>query len=106
MIDDCEIFDRLEQSYVKIGRMQSNIEMLEIELRAKATELNMMANNRKIGTVEDGKKFIALAHDLVNAMRDGKKIEAIKIVREVHGLGLKDAKDVVEDAMYADTKVC
>lgn len=30
------------------------------------------------------------------ALRDGRKIEAIKIVRETTGLGLKEAKDLVE----------
>lgn len=28
--------------------------------------------------------------------RDGRKIEAIKVVREITGLGLKEAKDMVE----------
>ena len=33
---------------------------------------------------------------LLELMRDGKKIEAIKLYRERHGVGLKEAKDAVE----------
>ena len=35
--------------------------------------------------------------------RQGRKIEAIKIVREKTGLGLKEAKDLVETPGWADT---
>ncbi len=36
------------------------------------------------------------------ALRQGNKIEAIKIVREATGLGLKEAKDAVEAAVDRD----
>ena len=35
--------------------------------------------------------------DMARMIRAGKKIEAIKIYREVFGVGLKDAKDAVEE---------
>lgn len=35
---------------------------------------------------------------LLVAFRERKKIEAIKIVRELTGLGLKEAKDLIERA--------
>ncbi len=34
--------------------------------------------------------------DVLQLMRDGKKIEAVKRYRELHGVGLKEAKDAVE----------
>jgi ribosomal protein L7/L12 len=34
---------------------------------------------------------------VVNALSQGNKIEAIKLLREANGIGLKEAKDVVED---------
>lgn len=37
-----------------------------------------------------------LPADVVQAMRDGRKIEAIRLLREQTGMGLKDAKDAVE----------
>lgn len=39
---------------------------------------------------------------LAAALRDGRKIEAIKRYRELHGVGLREAKDAVE-AMQAGT---
>jgi len=36
------------------------------------------------------------------ALREGHTIEAIRIVREVRGIGLKDAKDAVDAAIAAD----
>ena len=37
---------------------------------------------------------------LMRGMRDNKKIEAIKACRELTGLGLKEAKDMVEFVMH------
>lgn len=37
--------------------------------------------------------------DMMNAMATGKKIEAIKACRSLTGLGLKEAKDMIETAM-------
>lgn len=34
--------------------------------------------------------------EIVSALADGNKIEAIKLYREASGVGLKDAKDAVE----------
>ena len=35
--------------------------------------------------------------DIVQALRDGKKIDAIKLYRQSTGVGLKEAKDFVEE---------
>ena len=35
---------------------------------------------------------------MMELVRVGRKIEAIKVVREITGLGLKEAKDLVEGA--------
>lgn len=34
--------------------------------------------------------------DIIAAIKDGRKVTAIKYYRAVHGVGLKDAKDAVE----------
>jgi ribosomal protein L7/L12 len=39
----------------------------------------------------------ALSTAAISALYQGNKIEAIKIIREERGLGLKEAKDAVED---------
>ena len=50
----------------------------------------------------DALKGVKLPDAAKLALRQGNKIEAIKIVREAAGLGLKEAKDVVEAATAAD----
>lgn len=37
-----------------------------------------------------------LSKDVVNAIRSGRTIEAIKLLREERGLGLKEAKELVD----------
>jgi ribosomal protein L7/L12 len=41
----------------------------------------------------------------LSALQQGSKIEAIKHVREAHHIGLKEAKDVVEQYMDANPQV-
>lgn len=43
-------------------------------------------------------------NDILELALNGRKIEAIKRYREVHGVGLKEAKDAVE-AMVEDRRV-
>ena len=38
----------------------------------------------------------ALPADVIGALRRGEKLDAIKLLREATGLGLKEAKDIVE----------
>lgn len=42
-----------------------------------------------------------LPGDAIAALEKGSKIDAIKVVREAQGIGLKDAKDVVEEFLAA-----
>lgn len=46
----------------------------------------------------------ALPADVAEAMRQGKKIEAIRLLREQTGLGLKEAKEAVEQDQHRKTK--
>jgi ribosomal protein L7/L12 len=46
-------------------------------------------------------KGSALPSPVVNALSKGEKIEAIKLLREARGIGLKEAKDIVEE--YVET---
>lgn len=40
--------------------------------------------------------FAGVQADIAQALRDGRKIEAIKLYREATGVGLKEAKDYVD----------
>lgn len=51
----------------------------------------MNATNRKAGVTSP------LSTAAISALRHGNKIEAIKIVREERKIGLKEAKDAVDD---------
>jgi ribosomal protein L7/L12 len=46
-------------------------------------------------------KGSALPSTVVSALSKGEKIEAIKLLREARGIGLKEAKDIVEE--YVET---
>ena len=42
--------------------------------------------------------YKALPSEVINALQNGQKIQAIKLYRKASGVGLKDAKDFIEDA--------
>ncbi len=46
-----------------------------------------------------------LPDEVIAALRDGHKIEAIKLLRESHGIGLKQAKELVEMVARGQTPV-
>jgi CHASE3 domain sensor protein len=46
-----------------------------------------------------------IPQDAVAALHRGNKIEAIKLVREAQGIGLKEAKDLVEQFLRTDQAV-
>lgn len=48
-------------------------------------------------SVIDGDQRSAAVGEVKRLLREGKKIEAIKVFREAFGVGLKEAKDAVED---------
>ena len=62
-----------------------------------------MARIRRAGGAQDnGETMIPekgkdLPAAVATALSQGQKIEAIKLLREAHGIGLKEAKDIVED---------
>jgi hypothetical protein len=45
---------------------------------------------------------LELAPEIVTAVNAGRKLEAIKLLREEYGMGLVEAKDVVDELMEAD----
>jgi hypothetical protein len=74
---------------VRLNGIRSRIEVLS-RVEAKLDLLLKQANI----------KFDPYANvplDIVQALRAGKKIEAIKLYRQSSGVGLKEAKDFVEE---------
>jgi len=77
------------------------------------TEAEFMALKSRVGELEDRLQFLyrrlnidymdpnsdpALAPQVQEALRRGNKIEAIKIYRELTGVGLAEAKQAIERA--------
>ena len=50
----------------------------------------------KPGSRSAPSKSLSSEQDIIDALKDGNKIEAIKHYRYVHGVGLKEAKQAVE----------
>ena len=83
---------------LKLGEVKSLIETLENELGVTASAPVMAVAGGAAGgaaaeEVEEKTEF-----DVVLADVGGSKVKVIKAVREITGLGLKDAKGLVESA--------
>ncbi len=59
------------------------------------------------GNNNQNQENFSLLYTVLNHLRAGKKIDAIKALRNETGVGLKDAKDIVEKALleYPDVKL-
>lgn len=79
------LLTRLMDAHKTIGRMEGEIASLhqEIVRAGPSTRDHHISNDNLV--------------KLIRFARNGEKISAIKLVREVSGLGLKDAKFLVDD---------
>jgi len=77
-----------------------------IRLTAEVERLNATRNATPTASFGDSQKdaIINALTNVCSAIANGNKITAIKITRELTGLGLKEAKDVVEGS-YSDSRV-
>ncbi|WP_298962286.1 50S ribosomal protein L7/L12 [uncultured Methylobacterium sp.] len=66
------------------------------ELIKERDQKNITYGQRLGGPGASKAETLAAMVGLLDALRNGRKIEAIKIVREMTGMGLKEAKDWVE----------
>lgn len=78
------VLDRLAQAVAKLA--------LETERREKAE--SAVADLRNAGPVPSSRDVV----EMMSAMAQGRKIEAIKYCRALTNYGLKEAKDMVEAA--------
>jgi ribosomal protein L7/L12 len=69
-------------------------EFEELRERLNRIEHNLATLMRHLGSAHAGTEWQLIATD------ESKKILAIKKCREVTGLGLREAKEMVEDFMY------
>lgn len=90
--DDLEFSKRVAEAAVTT--LSDKVTHLETEVEKKRTEIWEAATN-----TENRVRHCALptVRTLLGAMRGQRKIEAIKAVRELTYMGLKEAKDLVEE---------
>jgi ribosomal protein L7/L12 len=65
-----------------------------ITLDEAAAEIDRLRGD--ITPLDPGSATDPITPEIAAAIRSGRKIEAIKLYREAHGVGLKDAKDAVD----------
>lgn len=72
----------------KINQLQSDIKRMNVTLNKIAEEVGVAETTRNIDS------------ELRNLIAEGKEIKAIKRLRMVSGLGLKEAKEYVDNLKY------
>jgi ribosomal protein L7/L12 len=73
-----------------IASLQSRISQADRRVARVEHKLDLVLDH--LGLREDDPRL----DEVIALARDGKKIQAIKVYREVTGVGLKEAKDAVE----------
>ena len=85
---------------IKMLREKLNIGLKEAkDLVEKITSNNNMDKN--IGE----QKNVSVSEKVLDFLREGKKIDCVKVLREETGLGLKDSKDMVEKILSENSEV-
>ena len=77
---------------------EADIELLKSRINELEDRLKLVYRRLNIDYAEDANFDPALAPQIQDALRRGNKIEAIKIYRELTGVGLAEAKQVIDRA--------
>lgn len=85
-----------------IVALVQQVEALEEEVGSLASQLAEARAPITSSADEDRTRHLST---LIRSLAVGNKIEAIKAVRNLTGLGLKESKDLVENAMSVQLKV-
>ena len=86
---------------VKMLRKELNISLIE----AKELVDKVSAGDNDLGINLSNKETVSVSEKALEFLREGKKIDAIKVVREETGLGLKDSKELVEKVLEENSEV-
>ena len=99
----------LEQ--IKSGNKIDAVKMLRKELNISLIEAKELVEKVSAGDNDLGiriyltRKPVSVSEKALEFLREGKKIDAIKVVREETGLGLKDSKELVEKVLEENSEV-
>lgn len=87
MIDAIKLYREITNAGLKEAK-----DAVEAIARGEQIQINNVVSGNIGGTTDQAEKM----KEVVRLIRDGNKIEAIKVFREATGVGLKEAKDAVE----------
>lgn len=87
--------DPAESSSTRIARLEGAV--AELQRRVATLERERQQHTAPIADVAPDPWSVPPWPDVVRLISAGKKIEAIKVYREHAGVGLKEAKDVVDE---------
>lgn len=76
--------------FVVVLTVQSRVSQVDQRVARVERKLDLIIDH--LGLRDDDPRM----GEVVALLRDGKKIQAIKVYREITGVGLKEAKDAVE----------
>ena len=88
--------------YIYIGSIMLviilNISINKLEINQKRIESKLDRIMEHLGLPETSKEYIRddLKDELMKLVKENKKIKAIKKLRDVTGMGLKEAKDYID----------
>lgn len=90
-----EVADRIraDEKIMAIKRLR---ELLPIGLK-EAKDVIDDVHHGAVQAPRDRADLVSMAAEVIVLIRAGQKIQAIKVVREAQGVGLKEAKDIVEE---------
>lgn len=98
----------LPQEVIDLINSGNKIEAIKILREITGMGLKEAKDAVESGTVSKPEKDtdVILSEKVLDKLREGKKIDAIRILREETGLGLKDSKELVEYGLdsYPDVK--
>jgi len=77
---------------------EADIQLLKSRINELEDHLKFLYRRLNIDYAEDPNSDPTLSPQILDALRRGNKIEAIKIYRELTGVGLAEAKDVIDKA--------
>jgi Ribosomal protein L7/L12 C-terminal domain len=89
---------------ISIGLFFQGLELTQ--LRKRLAALSRIEAKLDLVLQHAGLKYVPYANlpaTVIDALQKGNKIQAIKLYREATGVGLKDAKDFIEEIMATST---
>lgn len=81
-----------EEYYSRQAQLEERIDRMEAMMRALCVRLGINPAALEV----QGRSDLPGVEAIREALLSGKKINAIKIYREIYGVGLKEAKEAVE----------